>query len=187
MFHLAVAPGVELRLFGLEDAPEIFGLVERNRARVGRWLPWVEHTHTVADVERFLREQAIPQYEDNRGVHAGIRVTGELAGSVGCHPIDWANRSTSIGYWIDSAYEGRGLITRSCELFLDYLFGDMQLHRVEIRCGTGNHRSCAVPERLGFVREGVAREAEWVHGGFHDLYVWSMLEQDWRARRRTAR
>jgi ribosomal-protein-serine acetyltransferase len=52
---------------------------------------------------------------------------------------------------------------------------------VEIRCATGNTRSCAIPERLGFSREGVLREAEWVNGRFLDLVVWSLLEQDYFA------
>jgi len=56
------------------------------------------------------------------------------------------------------------------------------MHRVEIRCGTGNHRSCAVPERLGFTREGVLREAQWVSGRWVDLVVWGMLEQEWKGR-----
>ena len=54
------------------------------------------------------------------------------------------------------------------------------MHRVEIRCATGNTRSCAIPARLGFTREGVLREAEIVGGRFLDLVVWSLLEQDYQ-------
>ena len=57
---------------------------------------------------------------------------------------------------------------------------ELGLHRVEIRCGTGNLRSCAIPRRLGFTSEGVAREAEWVNDSWVDLFVWWMLEADWR-------
>ena len=55
------------------------------------------------------------------------------------------------------------------------------MHRVEIRCATGNTRSCAIPQRLGFTRECVLREAEWVNDRFLDLVVWSLLEQDYTA------
>jgi ribosomal-protein-serine acetyltransferase len=64
---------------------------------------------------------------------------------------------------------------------LDYLFEELGLHRVEIRCGTGNTRSCAIPERLGFTREGLLREAEWVNDRWLDLAVWGMTAEQWRA------
>ena len=72
------------------------------------------------------------------------------------------------------------MITRVLRGAADYLFGELQLHRVEIRCGTGNRRSCAIPQRLGFTREGVSREAEWVNDRWVDLAIWGMLAQDWR-------
>ena len=55
-------------------------------------------------------------------------------------------------------------MTSSCAALLDYLFGELELHRVTIQCGTGNRRSCAIPERLGFTREGMLREAEVAEG-----------------------
>jgi ribosomal-protein-serine acetyltransferase len=67
---------------------------------------------------------------------------------------------------------------------LDHLIKELGLHRVEIRCGTGNTRSCAVPARLGFTREGVAREAEWVSDRWIDLVIWSMLQEEWEMRRK---
>ncbi|MGD0868414.1 MAG: GNAT family protein [Bryobacteraceae bacterium] len=62
------------------------------------------------------------------------------------------------------------------------VFGEIGLHRGEIRRATGNTRSCAIPQRLAFTPEGVLREAEWVNPRWLDLAVWSMLEQDWRRR-----
>ena len=70
-----------------------------------------------------------------------------------------------------------------CESFLDYLFDDLGLHRVTIHCGVANARSCAIPERLGFAGEGIAREAQWVNDRWVDLVVWSMLDREWRSRR----
>jgi ribosomal-protein-serine acetyltransferase len=73
-------------------------------------------------------------------------------------------------------------MTRCCANLIDYLFREVGLHRVTIQCGTGNQRSCAIPERLGFTREGITREGEWVNDRWLDLVVWSMLERDWLAR-----
>lgn len=179
MFRRTVSPGIELRHFEMRDAEPVFAVVERNRAHLREWLPWVDPTRSPEDIRQFIC-RAIAQTEANRGPQALIWAGGEIAGSVGFHAINWPNRSTSIGYWLDAAFQGKGLITRSCACLLDYAFEDLMLHRIEIRCGTGNHRSCAVPERLGFKREGVAREAEWVNDHWVDLVVWSILQQEWK-------
>jgi ribosomal-protein-serine acetyltransferase len=180
MFGCAVGQGIELRLLEEHHAGELFAVVDQNRERLRRWLPWVDRTATPDDTREFIH-RALDQFAAHDGLHAGIWVEGMLAGGIGCRDIDWANRSTSIGYWLDAAAEGRGVVTRSCAVFLDHLFGVLELNRVEIRCAPDNTRSGAVPERLGFTREGIARCAEWRRGAFHDLVVWSLLSAEWRS------
>jgi ribosomal-protein-serine acetyltransferase len=181
-FHRRVAAGIEIKLFQPADAAAVFELTERDRSYLREWLPWVDRTHSATDVRQFIAEMVLPQWRDNRGPQCGIWLEGTLAGSIGCHPIDWQNRACSLGYWIASQHQGRGIVTRCAATMLDYLFGEMTLHRVVIQCGTGNVRSCAVPQRLRFTREGIAREAEWVGGRWVDLVVWSILYAEWSAR-----
>ena len=178
-FRREVAEGIEIRLFENSDAETVFAAVERNREHLREWLPWVDRTRSAWDIREFIG-RARDKFETGQAPDAGIWIGGVFSGSIGSHAIDRANRSTSIGYWIDAARQGRGVMTRCCATVLDYLFDDLLLHRVEIRCGTGNARSCAVPQRLGFQREGVLREAERVNDRWVDLVVWSMLEAGWR-------
>ena len=180
MFLRTVAPGIELRLFEYGHAETIFATVERHRDYLREWLPWVDFTRSPEDVRQFIA-RVRAQYESNQGPQMGIWIDGALSGSFGVHPIDWANRSAAVGYWIEPGHQGRGVITRCCRSMLDYLFGELGLHRVEIRCGTGNTKSCAVPARLGFAREGVLQGAEWVSGRWVDLVVWGLLDHQWRA------
>jgi len=182
MFRRTVTTGIELKLLEASEARALFAIADRNRERLRRWLPWVDPTRSAEEVRLFiLRVQE--QYHSNLGPQAGIWVNGSLCGTLGCHPIDWPNRNCSLGYWIDAAQEGKGVITRCCAAMLDYIFDELGLHRAEIRCGTGNARSCAVPERLGFAREGVVRQAEWVNDRWVDLVVWGLLEEEWRRRK----
>ncbi len=180
MFEREIGYGISLRELQESDALDVFAAVESNRDRLGRWLFWVHETRTPSDVRVFIRE-AIIQHAARYALHCAIRVDGALAGGIGCRIVESRNRSASIGYWLDAAFEGRGIVTRSCGAMLDYAFGEMKMHRVEIRCATHNTRSCAVPARLGFTREGVLRQAEWVRGGYHDLVVWSLLAQEWKS------
>jgi ribosomal-protein-serine acetyltransferase len=179
MFRLTVAPGLELRQLELADTDAMFAVTERNRAHLREWLPWVDRTRSSADTRAFI-SSSLEQFEDNKSPSCAIWLDGEIAGALGCHRIDWLNRNCDLGYWIDAAHQGKGVVTRCAAVMVDYLFDNSDLHRVTIRCGTGNHKSCAVPQRLGFMREGVLREAEWVNDRWVDLVVWSMLAHDWR-------
>jgi ribosomal-protein-serine acetyltransferase len=180
MFRLAVTPEIELRQLEPADAEACFETVARNRASLREWLPWVDRTHSAEDIRDYIRKVAIPQRENNQGPNCGIWVRWEYAGGLGCHPIDWGNRACSLGYWLDGRFRGRGLMTQCVTALLRYLFEELKLHRVTIRCATGNNRSCAIPERLGFRQEGVELEAEWVGGRWVDLVNWGILEQEWR-------
>jgi ribosomal-protein-serine acetyltransferase len=182
MFHLSVAPDIELRQIVESDAERLYALTDQNREYLQKWLPWVEHTHSAEDTRHFIAG-AVTQFYANRGPNTVILVQGVIAGAIGCHPIDWANRNCSIGYWVDHAQQGKGIITRCCRALLGYLFEELNLHRVVIQCGTGNLKSCAIPQRLDFTREGIARQAEWVNDRWVDLVVWSMLAQDWAAQK----
>ena len=94
---------------------------------------------------------------------------------IGHHEVDRPNRSTSLGYWLDASHQGKGIMTASCRAMINHAFKELDLHRVVIRCATENHRSRAIPERLGFTLEGVARQSEWLYDHFVDLAVYGML------------
>ena len=185
VFRRQIGHALTIKLLEPADAEVIFPMIDHDRGYLGEWLPWVERTRSAADVRQFITDIVTPQWLDNRGPQCGIWLEGAFAGTIGCHPIDWRNRTCSLGYWLASQYQGRGIVTSAVAAMLDYLFLDLDLHRVVIQCGTGNYRSCAVPQRLGFTREGIAREAEVVNGRWIDLVVWSILRSEWVARSRS--
>ncbi len=112
-------------------------------------------------------------------MQAGIWRGARLAGVAGLHPVDWPNRQSALGYWIGPEHEGQGLVTLACRALLHMAFKEYGLHRMELRAATGNARSRAVAERLGFTLEGVVRGAEWLYDHYVDHAVYSLLEQEW--------
>ena len=179
MLASALGDGVTLRLLEECDAEALFALIDANRARLRQWLPWVDNEQSPDTTRRFLRS-AQRQLEDNRGGQYVIVEHGQLAGVLGQHPIDWANRTANVGYWLGAAYEGCGLMTRACRALVTYAFREQGLHRVEIRAAPANRRSRAIPERLGFRQEGILRDAEWLYDHYVDLVVYGMLADEWQ-------
>ncbi|MHC0430295.1 GNAT family N-acetyltransferase [Streptomyces sp. O3] len=93
-------------------------------------------------------------------------------------------RTAELGYWIDAAYEGRGLVFRAATAVLDQAFGPLGIDRVELRTGPGNARSRGVARRLGFTEEGLLREAVIFPGGTReDDVVYGLLAREWRTSR----
>lgn len=181
MFTFVVSEGIELRLLEERHAEELFALTDRNRAYLREWLPWVDGTITSDDTRAFIRH-TLAQLAANNGFQASIAFRGELAGAIGLHSIDWNNRKTEIGYWLDANLQGKGIMTRCCGVVVDHAFKELGLNRVEIRCATDNNKSCSIPERLGFTREGMARDAEWLYDHFVDQALYGMLAREWQQR-----
>jgi len=180
---VTVAPpgGPALRPLGVDDADELHALVEANRAHLEPWMPWAGQER--AGTVEFL-DAAVVQAATGDGASYAVLDHQRIVGTAGFHRVDWRNASTSIGYWLARDAQGRGLITRAVTTLIEHAFGAWDLHRVEIRAAPDNVRSRAVPERLGFVQEGILRGSERHADRFGDLVVYGMLAPDWRARPR---
>ena len=183
--RIRVDDEIELRILREEDASALFALTDGNREHLRRWLPWVDATKAVDDTLRFIKE-AEAQLRRNDGFQAGIGYRQELVGVAGYHYWNWSNRKTEIGYWLAERFQGKGIMTRACGALVDYAFDKLGHQRIEIRVAAGNVRSRAIPERLGFVQEGVLRQAEWTLGRPGDQVVYGLLRKDREAARNEA-
>lgn len=169
---------LSLELIADKHATSLFDLVSSNREHLRAWLPWVDSMKTVEDFQNYIY-QCQQQHQAGSDYGYVISYNLQLIGRIGIHYINHQNKSGAIGYWIGKEWEGKGIITRACVALLQNCFTDLQLNRIEIRCGTGNQKSAAIPERLCFTKEGVLRQAEWVNGRFHDLALYSLLKEEW--------
>jgi ribosomal-protein-serine acetyltransferase len=170
-----------LRALQKEDARELFALTDANRKYLRTWLPWVDVVLAEGDWTAFI-ERAMAQREAGRGPTFAIVRDGAIVGIVGfMRPIDPANRVGEISYWLAAEAQGRGTMTECCRFIVRYAFLTLDLNRVEIAAATGNTRSRAIPERLGFKFEGVLREREELYGTFVDHALYSQLRSEFDA------
>ena len=156
-------------------AQELFELTDENRAYLREWLPWLDHTNCVADTLSFIEstEKGHPTF--------AVILGQKICGVAGFHHIDYTNKHASIGYWLAEQYIGKGIITRAVKHLLQMGFDEYELNKIEIRCATGNIRSRAVAERLGFTHEATLKQREWLYSRFVDHAVYSVLASDFYA------
>jgi ribosomal-protein-serine acetyltransferase len=166
-----------LRLLDETDAQELHRLIEANRPYLACWLPWAAG-QTFDDTLDFIRRTR-SQLTENDGFQAAVVLGESIIGVIGYHGVDWGNRSTRIGYWLDERQQGRGTMTAAARLLIDHALSAWDLNRVEIRAAVENRRSRAIPERFGFRLEGTLRQAEWIDGRYLDSVVYGMLKAEW--------
>lgn len=84
----------------------------------------------------------------------------------------------TLGYWIGAPYARQGMMTRSVKLALDFSFGPLGLRRIEAACLPHNAASVALLEKVGFKREGHAREYLQIAGRWQDHLLYALLASD---------
>ena len=177
MLSLTLGPGAALRLPEEADAPEMAALVDANRDRLARWMPWAA-ANTEADTREFIK-LARRQLADNDGLQTVIVVAGRIVGIAGVHGINRMRRTTSLGYWLDAAFEGRGLVTAAVRAYTREAFDAWGCHRIVLEAAVENARSRAVAERCGYTLEGIARRSWWVGDTVQDMAVYAALAGEW--------
>ncbi|RNB89917.1 N-acetyltransferase [Brevibacillus fluminis] len=140
------------------DGAVVLQAILASQAELKPWMPFAQKEQTPEDVEINIREAHIQflKREDLR-LLVFLKETGELVASSGLHRIDWEVRKFEIGYWIDTRHSGKGYMTEAVEGITRFAFEHLHARRVEIRCDARNVKSRAIPERLGFVLEGILK------------------------------
>ena len=174
---IPIEPTLELRLLEKEHAAELFKLTIENKDHLRTWLPWVDKNTEQKHTENFI-DFALDLFSKKQGAHYGI-FCPQLVGVIGYHKLDWANQKTEIGYWLGKSFQGKGLMTKACQALIQYAFIELGLNRVQIACATHNHKSSAIPQRLGFQLEGTLKEVEWVNDHFVDHHVFGILKGEY--------
>ena len=181
MFYRTIDEHLALKLFSPRDAEEAFGLIDADREHLRAYLAWVDTILTVADERASLTK--LGRVDPDQGVSCFLTLDGAIIGAVGLPIIDRTARWGEIGYWIGSAHEGHGYVTRAVQEIERLAFTDLGLERVQITNDVANTRSRAIPERLGYTLEGILRHHLLSgEGRIVDRSVYGLLKSEWQAR-----
>lgn len=167
---------VTLRPIAVADAPAMFAsLADAESLR----LTGTHQTFTLEQVEAHCARVA---EADDRADYAITRGDDpDYLGEVVLLDIDWDNRSAGFRIALAGSHLfDQGLGTEATRLILGYGFQELGLHRIELEVYDFNPRAAHIYEKVGFVREGVKREALLWEGAYHDAILMSMLAHEAR-------
>ncbi len=146
-----------------DDAKELLAYSLRNHEHHAPWSP--PPPKDAFTLESYLRviERIRAEFDSGRSVRFWLRLgqqyTGIFIGAVGLNQIVLgAFRACYLGYAIDRKYEGQGYMSEAVAAAIQYAFRELKLHRVMANYMPTNRRSERLLERLGFVKEGYAKD-----------------------------
>jgi RimJ/RimL family protein N-acetyltransferase len=85
-----------------------------------------------------------------------------------------------IGYVLTPGERGKGYCTEAVQLAVDYLFMSKDIVRIQAGTFTDNIASQKVLEKAGFQREGKIRKGMFAWSKWVDLYIYSILREEWK-------
>jgi ribosomal-protein-alanine N-acetyltransferase len=90
-------------------------------------------------------------------------------------------QSCTLGYSVAAAEEGKGYMTEALTVAINYVFIELNLHRIMAAYIPHNQRSGRLLKRLGFLVEGYARDYLMIDGQWQDHILTSLINPNWQS------
>ena len=174
------AERVRLRGLAEKDVPALYRVF--SHPEVMRY--WSSPAMTDPAEARALLEEIRRYHRERKLFQWGIALVEDdgVIGTCTLVNADPRNRRAEIGYALDRACWGRGLMNEALTALLSYAFVDLGLHRIEADVDPRNVSSTRLLETLGFEREGYLRERWVASGETQDSVLLGLIGREWLER-----
>ncbi|HET6264683.1 MAG TPA: GNAT family N-acetyltransferase [Usitatibacter sp.] len=179
------SPRLVLRLArpGMEAAMARF-LSDNFPGHLDRWSPppaagffteafWAERL--AASVEEFHADRAVRFVMQSRASNRPPP-DAPIVGTVNyTNIVRGAFHACHLGYQVGRVHEGQGFMSEALRETNAFMFDALRLHRIMANYRPENERSGRLLERLGFVREGLARDYLFIDGAWRDHVLTALV------------
>lgn len=165
-----------VNLHSVEDAYEIYS---DSDVMKGHGQPGLK---TIDEVKTLIQKRFINPYEQQMGIRFGIYLkdTNKLIGACGFWRIEKEHFNAEIGYELSSKFHRKGYMKEALMELIRFGFSEMKLNRIEANTDQYNIASQTTLASVGFIREGIRKEAEFEDGSFIDMYSYAFLKREWK-------
>jgi len=183
-----------IRLPEASDAAKLLRFRVDNRAHLAPWEPLREDSYYTLEHCRQAIADSHEAARLDRGYPFAVFSPDEehiLASFTLANVVRGPFQACLLGYGVDMGQQGRGLMHEVLEAGLAWAFDELNLHRVMANYLPRNERSARLLERLGFEREGYARDYLQIAGRWEDHVLTAKVRagdssgRDQRTKRRT--
>lgn len=171
---------IALVRLGPADAPRVAAFHARNRAHLARWSP--PAARELEEVEPCRQRLAEAERDAEAGTALRLHLVrrdepeGQIVGHASLSQIFRGPFCNAyLGYSLDEAWQGRGVMTEALRLLIAHAFGELALHRLQANYMPENVRSGRVLARLGFSPEGIAKDYLFIDGAWRDHVLTALV------------
>ena len=166
-----------LRKFTIEDADEMF-MNWTSDSEVAKYMRWNAHK-TVDETKEILRNR-VERYNNLNTYHWAIVLKGNdmLVGNIAMMISNENDMCGEVAYCIKRQHWGKGIITESLTMVLDFGFKEVNFNRIEAYHVIANPGSGKVMQKAGMKYEGRMRQKYRSHVGFEDCDLYAILRED---------
>ena len=169
-------PRLRIRWLTADDVPALFAIFSDPEVMAYWSSPPLEERSgaekLLAEIHELAAAGTLFQWGIARREDDGVIGTCTLAA------INREHRRAELGYALGRAHWGQGYASEAVRAVVRYAFDGLDLHRLEADVDPHNHASIRCLERLGFRKEGYARERYHLYGTVHDSVLYGLLRHD---------
>jgi len=152
--------------------------VNENRDHLAEWEPQRDEAFFGEEAALERVKASLASFESGAAVQMAAldRASGKMV--VVCNfnnIVRGAFQACHLGYSVDAAWQGKGLMHEVATAGVGYMFNEAGLHRVMANHLLNNTRSERLLARLGFEREGIARSYLCIAGRWQDFVLTSLI------------
>lgn len=167
-----------LRAVTMDDASDMFAYT--SNPEVTRYLSFP--THTSVEDAQWAIANIFMKRPDNGSPEAFAivdKMTHQMIGTCDFWRVDGDN-TYEMGYVLNQAYWGQGIMTEACRAVLKFAFEDFGVRRMEIRHNAENIGSRNIIKKQGFTYEGVRRRLIKIDDHYSDIVYYAMLDEEFK-------
>lgn len=110
-----------------------------------------------------------------------LKASGKVIGTCNFHTVE--DDTAQLGFVLNPAYQHQGYMSEAVEMLLEMGFEILGLRRITAMHMDGNIACQRLLVRLGFVKEGILREAVTRKDEALNMHLYSLLKREWRERK----
>ncbi|PWW10801.1 50S ribosomal protein L7/L12-serine acetyltransferase [Mangrovibacter plantisponsor] len=152
----------------------LFELILRNKDWLQQSMNWPQFVNAREDTVKTVQGNYLLHHRNITKMFM-ILSKSKLVGVVSFNLIEPTNKAAYIGYWLDEAAQGKGILSRSLNAMMMKYAREGLVRRFVIKCIVTNTASNQVARRNGFTLEGRLREAEFLNGEYHDQNIYGRI------------
>ena len=170
---------VFLRPLRKTDAQRIFELI--NDPEVTVFLATVEAPVSLEEEKAFAKRSEL-EWQKGKAFHFAIgdKKSGRVVGTCSLFDYNTMHHRAEAGIWIAKEHWKKGFGSEAISLLLDFGFQKLKLHRIRYAHIVQNKGSKGIAQKLGFKKEGFARDVILKRGKYWNAFIYSILENEWK-------